>query len=523
MNDKTKAGAVSTGAAALDVLYARYSSDNQTENSIAYQREAVLRYCKGHHILIAKEYVDEAYSGTNTLRPAFQQLLTDARSGEISRIFVYDRSRFSRNAADYMSIKDELIRMGVQLISVTEPDVEGASGWLSENISAVINEHFVRQLRERSMQGSMIKARQGQFLGGPPPLGYRIESGQYVIDLHEAEIVRAIFSMYAEYNTLQQIADYLNAKGYSTRYGRPWTANSFSNILRNERYIGVYTWMSRRISYMRKWAGGGKNPNEVRIEDHIPPIIDLQLWDAVQHRNRDNSGNGRAKACRREYPLSGVIECGECGVLMHGHTTGSQKRGYVYAYYDCRNHNRHTCSNKPIKADEVEAVVRDALFSTVLTSQVQEHIAEELYLEYVKFRESAYHDRQAREIAAELQSVERKLEGIYRAIEDGLYSPDLKARVEELTRKREELKNRKVSRVLRPNVTKEAIRDALFGDLDSLSFRRLVQRFIHRVKINQDSVEITVLASPEFLLSGGGATPSPLEYKKILTFQRAAC
>lgn len=489
------------------VAYCRYSSDNQTENSIEYQLDAINRYCASRHIIISDRYIDAAYSGTNTDRPAFQKLLADVRAGLISTILVYDRSRFSRNAADYMSIKDELVRLGVQLVSVTEPDVEGSTGWLSENLTAVINEHFVRQLREKSMSGSAVKARQGQFLGGKPPLGYRVEDGQYVIEPQEAETVRTIFGMYADYKTYQQIADYLNAKGVKTRFGRKWTTNSFTAILHNERYIGTYTWMSRRIKYMRKWAGGGRNPNEVRIENAIPQIIDLSVWDAVQRRNRDNKGNARSKACRREYPLSGVIECGLCGALMHGHTTGNQKTPYVYAYYECRNHNHHECDNKPIKADEVEAMVKNALLRTVLTPTMQAEIVEKIYKEYIQYSQSDFHQRQAAEIENELNTIARKLTAIYEAIEDGLYTPDMNDRVKKLVDRREELEKKKLARVAMPfKVKKEDIQDALFSDLDALTFRRLVQRFIHRVKINKDSVEITVLASPEILLSGGGAT-----------------
>ncbi|MBQ8823843.1 MAG: recombinase family protein [Ruminococcus sp.] len=341
--------------------YARYSTEHQTSSSIEYQMKKIQDYCLKNNINITKCYADEAYSGTNLDRPAFKALCEDAKYHKFDAVIIYDISRGSRDVSDWFSFRKQMAILGVQVISVEDKigDILNPSDYLTELITVGLGQHHVLTSRQKSMDSIALKAKTGQFLGGTPNLGYDIVNKQYVINKAEAKIVKKIFNMYADGASY---VDIMNAIG--TVYGKRGKAigkNSLHYILKNERYIGTYTWCKRHTKIMGKWAGGTPNPNAVRIEDAIPPIIDKNTWERVQMRMQDKKHRASNKA-KREYLLSGLIECTECGAKFVGHT--STKRGHENRYYCCGNKYRNrTCTAKNINADEVESFVIDSLKS----------------------------------------------------------------------------------------------------------------------------------------------------------------
>ena len=336
--------------------YARYSTDHQTSSSIEYQMRKIDEYCASNGIVIAKRYADEAFSGTNTDRPAFRQLCEDARTKLFDTVVIYDISRGSRDVSDWFGFRKQMAVLGIQIISVEDKigDIINPADYLTELITVGLGQHHVLTSRQKSMDSIATKAKTGQFLGGTPNLGYDIIDGQYVINQSEAAVVRKIFSMYADGKSYSEI---LSAIGtvYGKK-GRPLGKNSLHYLLKNERYIGVYTWCKRHVKIMGKWAGGIPNENAVRIEDAIPQIIDNDTWERVQKRMSDRKHRAVNKA-KREYLLSGLIECADCGAAYVGHTS-TNSRGYSTRYYCCGNKYRtHSCSSKNINADEIETFV----------------------------------------------------------------------------------------------------------------------------------------------------------------------
>lgn len=336
--------------------YARYSTEHQTASSIEYQMRKINEYCTEHSIEITARYSDEACSGTNTDRPAFRQLCEDARLKKFEAVVIYDISRGSRDVADWFEFRKKMAFLGIQIISVEDRlgDIMNPADYLTELITVGLGQHHVLTSRQKSMDSIATKAKTGQFLGGIPNLGYDIVNGQYVINKQEAEIVHTIFTMYADGKSYSDIINALD--GACGKKGRPLEKNSLHYILKNERYIGVYSWCKRHVKIMGKWAGGVPNANAVRIEDAIPPIIDKETWERVQRRMADRKHRAANKA-KREYLLSGLIECTECGAKYVGHTS-KNSRGYETRCYVCGNKYRsHTCSTKNIKADDIETYV----------------------------------------------------------------------------------------------------------------------------------------------------------------------
>lgn len=132
------------------VAYARYSTDMQTENSIAYQLDAIKKYCNEHKILLTGVYKDEAMTGTNTNRPGFQAMLADARQHLFDAVVIYDISRGSRNVADWFEFRNDMAILGIKVISASQQlgDALDPNNFLVELINVGLGQHMVLDVRK---------------------------------------------------------------------------------------------------------------------------------------------------------------------------------------------------------------------------------------------------------------------------------------------------------------------------------------------------------------------------------------
>ncbi len=449
--------------------YARYSTDRQTENSIAYQLKEIKKYCSAHDIEIVATYTDEGCSGTNADREGFQQMLQAAQVGAFDAVVIYDVSRGSRDVGDWFSFRKSMMYLGITVISATGQrlgDLTNGQDFLLELLTVGMGQAEVLGTRQKSLDGVAVKAQTGAFLGGVPPLGYDIKNGQYIINPQEAAIVRQIFAWYAAGKSYGYMLDHL--QGVTGKRGRPLGKNSFYTILSNERYIGVYTWNKRKCKLLRKWAGGAPNPKVVRIEGAIPPIIDMETWERVQKRMSDRKHNAANKA-KHEYLLSGLIECESCGATYVGHAS-TNRRGYVTRYYCCGNKYRtHTCKARNINADEIEAFVVQNLKAYLLTvdfTETAQAIADQV--------NSASPDLSAER--AELAQVSAQIKNGVRAVMSGMDIPELKEELDRLRIRKSELEDiiqRRSSE--RPEVDPAAIARLLQDSVDSWDDANLPQ------------------------------------------------
>lgn len=414
--------------------YARYSTDKQTENSIAYQMEAITKYCLAHNIDLCAAFSDEAESGTNINREGFQSLIAAAKRHEFDAVVIYDISRGSRDVVDWFSFRKAMKAAGVKVISTTQElgDITDPSSFLTELITAGLGQHYVLDTRKKSMAGMLERAKKGLYCGGHAPLGYDIQEGRYIINPKEAETVRRIFKMYAAGDSYNLMVDKL--KGVTGKFGRPFGKNSFNSILSNERYVGKYKWNERNIRVMRKWAGGKKTDNPVILEGVIPPIIDRITWEKVQKRM--NSGRKAVNKAKREYLLSGLIECAECGAAYVGHcSTNRRMDGTVREnrYYECGNRYRtHTCKNKNINADELETFVIAQIKDALNTWDFSE-IAQELEEKINKGTADCTKEKK------ELVEIEKQIYNGVKAITSGISLTELTQEIDRLRQRKLDL------------------------------------------------------------------------------------
>ena len=413
--------------------YARYSTDHQTQNSIAYQLDAIRSYCKEHSITIVATYTDEAESGTNTDRPGFKSMVAAAARGDFEAVVIYDISRGSRDVGDWFTFRKTMMTLGIRVISTVQNlgDLTNSNDFLLELLNVGLGQREVLETRSKSIAGVAVRAKQGKFLGGVPPLGYDIANGNYVVNPMEARTVQTIFEMYGAGRSYNQILDAV--AGAVGKRGRPLGKNSLHSILTNERYIGTYTWNKRHVKLFRKWAGGTPNPNCVRLEGLIPAIISPELWEKVQKRMGDNKRNAKNKA-KRTYLLTGLIECEECGATYVGHTS-TNKKGYETRSYICGNKYRtRTCSAKNINADEIEAFVVQQLKAYLLETDFEaeaQHIADQV--------NNSSPDLKAER--AELASVTAQINNGLKAILNGMDIPELRDEMDRLRSRKGELED----------------------------------------------------------------------------------
>lgn len=402
------------------VLYLRYSSAAQNEQSIEGQRHVCQEYCRRAGYQIIDEYVDRATSASHNVekRLNFQRMLRDAERGRFDAVVVYKLDRFARNRYDSVNAKYRLKKAGVVLLSATENLSDSPESIILESVLEGMAEFYSAELSQKITRGMKETAQKHLSTGGTVPLGYRIENRRLVIDPTTAPIVKQAFEMYAAGHTATAIAKQFNASGYRTSKGTAFNRSSFKSMFHNERYIGTYKY------------------GAYKAENTVPAIIDKQLWDAVQSRLSRPVPPSQGKA-QVPFLLAGKLFCGHCGAKMNG-DSGKGRSGEPYYYYTCYNHKRgHTCNKKSVRKEWIEkVVVQDAM--QLLTDDYIEELAD-----------IAVQENQ-RQIAAttkipllkeKIAETEKSINNIVTAIEKGVASDTLMHRITGLERQKKDYEN----------------------------------------------------------------------------------
>lgn len=398
------------------VIYARYSSANQTEQSIEGQVRVCKEFCNRNGILIADMYIDRAASASKDLekRVQFLKMIKDSEKHQFDAVIVYKLDRFSRSRYDMATYKYKLKRNGVQLVSATENISTDPEGIILESVLEGMAEFYSAELSQKINRGLRESAYKHNSIGGVIPLGYKSEGKKLVIVEEQAQIVREIFQMYAEGKPIADICRILNAKGYRSSKGAEFNKASFSKILRNEKYIGVYKF------------------HDYRAEDAIPAIIDREVWEQVQKRLRAQKPSGTFKA-KRVYALSGKLFCGHCESRMCAGSSGVGN----YEYYQCygRKIMKTKCTKKNMRKDILEQVVAEDALS-ILTDENIELIATVAVQTSTREIES---DTKIPAIRSRLRETNLSLDNLTKAIEGGEVPQTLVKRMVELEKEKKTL------------------------------------------------------------------------------------
>lgn len=346
------------------VIYARYSSDKQKEQSIEGQLRNCYDYADRMGYTVIGEYIDRGMSGTRADRPDFQRMIADAQKKQFKYIIVWKLDRFSRNRYDSAIYKSRLKKYGVKVVSVTEGIGDNKESILLEAMLEASAEIYSTQLGENAARGMRENALKGLTTGGNIPLGYKIKDKRLIVDTKTAPIVQYIFSQYDAGKTKTEIVALCKQRGYVTKNGNPFYVNAITSILNNRMYIGDYTYKGE-------------------IARTCPALIDPVVFDRVQAKEAScKRARGRKITDEVVYWLSGKLFCGYCKKPMVG-DVGTSRNGSKHHYYTCAGRKKQSgCKKKSEKKDFIEWYVCEQTVQYVLDPERIRKISERIVAEY---------------------------------------------------------------------------------------------------------------------------------------------
>lgn len=454
-------------------IYARYSSSAQKDESIEQQIAECEEYAARRGLTVVATYADHAISGRSDRRPEFQRMLRAAERGEFDTLVAYKSNRVSRNMLSALSYEEKLSRCGVTVAYCREEFGDNAAGRFALRTMMNVNQFYSENMAEDIRRGMDDNARQCR-VNGPLPLGYkRGPDGRYAIDEETAPVVREIFRRVASGELKYQITADLNARGIPTSRGLPWSKNSFSTLIHNERYAGVYIY------------------GDIRIPGGIPAIVDRDTFDRAQEQEARVRTAVMARRRREgmEYLLTGKLFCGHCGRPMVG-ASGTSRHGTVYYYYRCLT---SSCRKKAVRKEAIERLILTSLRSCVLTDENIERLTDLV----MRHRDQLLADSDIPALEARLSEVSSALRNIMRAIEAGIITDGTKARLEQLEAEQKDLNARLLAeRRAIPDITRDHIRFYFSrfarGSLeDPATMRLLIRHFLRAVYLYDDHFTLT--------------------------------
>ena len=456
------------------VIYARYSSDNQREESIEGQIRECTAYAEKNGFTVVKHYIDRAISAKTDNRPQFQQMIKDSERGIFDIIIVWKLDRFARNRYDSARYKTQLKKNGVKLMSATEIISEGPEGIILESVLEGYAEYYSADLAEKVVRGQTENILKGRCNGGRGTFGYTLDSERkFHIDPLTSPFVLESFKKYNEGSTMKEIRDWLNENGIKNPVGGAFTYNSVEHMLKNRRYIGELKF------------------RDVVVPDAIPPIIPLELFEDVQEKIAKNKKAPARRKAEDDYLLTTKLFCGYCGALMFGES-GTSRTGEVHRYYKCATAKKHKgCKKKTVRKQWLEDLVVNQTMQLVKDDAAMESIiAKVMELQNKENTNIPLYKKQ-------LRDAESGIQNMLNAIQAGILTSSTKERLEQLEETKRELEARIAEEKLaKPKVTEEFIRFWLlrFRKLDmSLKDQRqaLVDTFINAIYLYDDKVLIT--------------------------------
>ena len=329
-----------SGSKARVAIYVRVSTNHQIDkDSLPMQKQDLTAYAK---LMLGTDDVvifeDAGYSGKNTARPKFREMMSQIRSGAFTHLLVWKIDRISRNLLDFAAMYDELKKLGVTFVSKNESfDTSTAMGEAMLKIILVFAELERNMTSERVTATMISRASNGQWNGGRVPYGYDYDSdsGTFSLNETESEVVKMIHNLYEEKRSLVRESRILNEKGYRTRAGNMWNPVSLLIILRNIFYCGDYQYNRLKEGNRSK----PKNKSEwITVHDHHPAIIDHEQKERIISILESNSRLRKERNIYRSekytHIFAGLMYCGNCGKPM-GASPAAQKKDWSYSKYSC--------------------------------------------------------------------------------------------------------------------------------------------------------------------------------------------
>ena len=412
-----------------DALYARQSVEKVDSISIESQLEYCRHEARGNP---CREYIDRGYSGKNTNRPAFEQLLADVRQGKVARVIVYKLDRISRSILDFANMMQLFQQHRVEFVSSTERfDTSTPIGRAMLHICIVFAQLERETIQKRVTDAYYSRCKKGLYMGGRVPYGFArqqtvldgVRTSMFVPVPQEARQVQLIYSLYADpANSLGDLVRYLNAHGHKQLRGGMWSTARLSEMLRNPVYVradaAVYDFFKEQGAqilnpaadftgyngcYLYKGAGGeGRSPSdlsgrEVVLAPH-EGLVSSRNWLRCRLRCQQNRRSTTTCKAKSSW-LLGKVKCGRCGY------------GLSVVKSDTRWQRYFVCSAALASKKQRCPGTGGTVYAQLLEAYVSQEIQRRLGLfDKLCQREEPQPDRKRNEHRIRLAEIEREIE-----------------------------------------------------------------------------------------------------------------
>ena len=425
------------------VGYSRVSTIRQVNEGLSVddQISHIEAYCDGNSLDFVRHYVDQGVSGTDEDRPELQRLIADAtvKPREFERIIVHSASRLFRDSAVMELTIRRLRKVGVEVVFITQPTTNDATGDLTRQVLGLIDEFTSKETAKHVARSMLANAKLGFWNGAPAPYGYRTFVAEFKgkkqkkkleIDPVEARIVEQIFEL-AEIGTgrsgpmgVKSIVNWLHDEGYKTRRGSFWHVQTVYLILTSSTYKGVFVYNATNSKTKEP------RPLHEQLQVECPAIIKPEKWDRVQALLRaKNPKISSPKTISGPILLTGLIRCEACGSAMTMRTGKSGR----YRYYTCSGAQARgvaVCVGVSIPMDKLDLAITNSLADKVCQPERLHQLFTEVSL--LERKASTGIERELLRVEGELAEAKQRLHRLLASIENGLLDandPDLGVRL----------------------------------------------------------------------------------------------
>ena len=454
----------------IAVIYARYSCDNQTEQSIEGQLRVCQQYAKNNDILIVDTYIDCAMTGTNDNRPDFQRMMKDSAKKEWDYVLVYKLDRFSRNKYESVLHKRTLKENGVKVLSAMENIPDSPEGIILESLLEGMNQYYSAELSQKVKRGMRETRLKGYFQGGTLLYGYKVEGRKIVIDEEEAAIVKYVYQQYSLGYFARHIVAEFRSKGILYRGGKQFTCRMVFGMIRNEKYSGKY------------YCG------DELVENMYPQIIPDDVFQKV--RSIAQKRKRGAASVKTTYLLKGKLKCGRCGSHVNG-DSGRARLGKTYYYYKCHAQKQHfaDCQMRPIPKEILEKFVLEKVITKMSEPKVMDAIVRKL----LDLQEQWENNRnEVAILEKQKKQLENTLENLVIAVERGVITETTTNRIRTTEAKIKELEKQIIIENSKTHhkVTEDIIRE-YYNTILEFEPLILISTLIKVITLYDDKIEIT--------------------------------
>jgi len=455
------------------VIYARYSSDGQSEEPIDAQLRVCTEYAQKSGMTVIGSYIDRAVTGKNDQRPEFQKMMKATASRQFDVILVWKYDRFARSRYDSAMHKQTAKKNGVKTISVTELLPDNSASIILESVIDGFSEYFSAQLSENVIRGMDERALKCEDLGVAPPPGYKVVEHHYVVDEDMRPLIERIFEMYSKGFLAREIIEEVNAKGFRNHKGKQLTKQMLHRLLKSRKYIGEYKW------------------RDIVTPGGVPAIIDDETFAKVQQRMEQKKHAPAMAKAKVPFILTTKLFCGTCKGSMFG-DSGTGRSTNKYYYYSCNKSKKRTCARKSVKKTWLEDLIVYRLVEEVFQPEVIAEITD-MVLEQQEQVESAIPL-----LTAQKAAVEKKLANVMMAIEKGILTETTQARMMELEQEKKDYEIAIAQEQLaKPKLSRAMILDWFDGfskgDVDSITYRQLlIDFFVKKIVLRDKDIIVTI-------------------------------